>query len=177
MLNIIEGDLISLASQGAFDVILHGCNCYDMDTGVAGAIIQAYPSALLAHQQSGPRGDTSRFGGYSHTVVKSETGAPLVILNGYTQKMYGKLHQNFDYQNLRNVCEQVLNRLGGRQLRFGMPLIGVGRGKAEPNKVLDILNEMFANENVTIVVQIEQNRRNHPQLITLIKKIRQGTPL
>lgn len=170
-MNIIEGDLIALAQQGQFDVIMHGCNCYDMDTGVAGAVIKAYPEALIAHQQSGERGDTTRYGGYSHAVVRGKF-TPLVILNGYTQKMYGKYHKNFDYKALENVCARALHRLGGRQLRFGLPLIGVGRGKAEPDKVLALLERMFEDENLTIVLHLEHNRRNHPQVVELVNKLR-----
>ncbi len=35
-LNIINGDLIDLAKNGNFDVIIHGCNCFrTMGVGIA----------------------------------------------------------------------------------------------------------------------------------------------
>ena len=36
MINYVDGDLIKLAKQGRFDVIVHGCNCFcQMGAGIA----------------------------------------------------------------------------------------------------------------------------------------------
>ncbi len=45
-MKIIKGDLIKLALDGKFDVIIHGCNCYcTMGAGFAKAIQAEFPEA------------------------------------------------------------------------------------------------------------------------------------
>ena len=35
-MNIVKGDLIKSAKEGQFDVIIHGCNCFNtMGAGIA----------------------------------------------------------------------------------------------------------------------------------------------
>lgn len=46
-MNQITGDLLDLAEQGHFDVILHGCNCQcTMGAGIALAIKRRFPEAV-----------------------------------------------------------------------------------------------------------------------------------
>lgn len=50
-LNIINDDLIDLAKNGNFDVIIHGCNCFcTMCAGIAKVIKQEFPEAYLPDQ-------------------------------------------------------------------------------------------------------------------------------
>ena len=43
MINYIDGDLIKLAKQGKFDVIVHGCNCFStMKSGIAPQMAEAF---------------------------------------------------------------------------------------------------------------------------------------
>lgn len=49
MLKIMHGDLIKLALTGDFDVIVHGCNCFNtMGAGIAKTIKQTFPEAYQA---------------------------------------------------------------------------------------------------------------------------------
>ena len=45
-MKIIEGDLIQLALDGEFDLIIHGCNCFcSMGAGIAKSIREIFPEA------------------------------------------------------------------------------------------------------------------------------------
>lgn len=48
-MNVIKGDLIKLALDGRFDVIVHGCNCQcAMGAGIAKSIKETFPEAYKA---------------------------------------------------------------------------------------------------------------------------------
>ena len=48
-MKIIQGDLVAMAQQGQFDVIVHGCNCFcAMGAGIAKSIRRAFPQAYEA---------------------------------------------------------------------------------------------------------------------------------
>ncbi len=170
---LIQGDLVQLASDGHFDVILHGCNCqHAMGSGVAKALATRFPDILAADRQT-RKDDPSKLGTYSHAVVRLASGAPLVILNGYTQRYYGKMHYQgaaFDMDALHRLCDAVLHRLGGRGLRFGYPLLGGDRGKADPYAVLQLLNSRFSGETHTLVYQQEPGRKTPLCLLPRLKR-------
>ena len=43
MINYVDGDLIKLAKEGNFDVIVHGCNCFcQMGAGIAPQMAEAF---------------------------------------------------------------------------------------------------------------------------------------
>ena len=47
-MNTIKGDLIDLAIEGKFDLIVHGCNCFNtMGKGIAKSIRQNFPARRL----------------------------------------------------------------------------------------------------------------------------------
>ena len=57
-MNVVTGDLLRLALDGRFDVIVHGCNCQcAMGKGIALSIKQQFPEAYDAdlHTQKGDR--------------------------------------------------------------------------------------------------------------------------
>ena len=66
----MTGDLIALAREGRFDVIVHGCNCFrDMGAGIAKAIAAACPQALVADRATA-KGDRSKLGTISTAEVR-----------------------------------------------------------------------------------------------------------
>ena len=49
----IKGDLIALAIQGEFDLIIHGCNCFcTMGAGISKTIKSKFPNAYLADKET-----------------------------------------------------------------------------------------------------------------------------
>ena len=80
----VEGDLLKLAGQGHFDVIVHGCNCFcTMGAGIAKSIRDQFPAAYEADLAT-PKGDRDKLGTYS--VAKVIVGEhSFDVVNAYTQ--------------------------------------------------------------------------------------------
>ena len=65
MMKTIKGDLIKLAEEGKFDVIIHGCNCFHaMGGGIAKQLADKYPQVEEVDRQT-TFGDRNKLGSYS----------------------------------------------------------------------------------------------------------------
>lgn len=61
-MKVMHGDLLQLALEGAFDVIVHGCNCQCvMGKGIALSIKEQFPEAHAADCAT-PKGDPAKLG-------------------------------------------------------------------------------------------------------------------
>jgi O-acetyl-ADP-ribose deacetylase (regulator of RNase III) len=138
MLNIIKGDLLALGKDNTFDIILHGCNCFNMmGGGIAYQIQQEFPDAQLADDET-VRGDQGKLGSY--TIGMS---GRLVILNCYTQ--YGISREGrdvFEYNAFERVLDKIAYRFG--QWRIGLPLIGMGLAGGDAERIIPMI-ETFAH--------------------------------
>lgn len=75
----IEGDLLKLANQEFFDVIIHGCNCYcAMGSGIAKAIRDQYLAASEADLAT-DKGSCDKLGTYSSADVSDDLHAATVL--------------------------------------------------------------------------------------------------
>jgi O-acetyl-ADP-ribose deacetylase (regulator of RNase III) len=126
-----KGNLIDLAVDGEFDVIVHGCNCQNtMGSGIAREIRERFPEAYradrLMYAQTG--GGRHMLGNYSEVSVSEPfIGArqSFVIVNAYTQVGYlprGKDH--FEYKSFDLILQKLLYYYGDK--RIGFPFIGMG---------------------------------------------------
>jgi O-acetyl-ADP-ribose deacetylase (regulator of RNase III) len=136
----VKGDLIALAKEGKFDIIVQGCNCFNvMGAGIARQIKDEFPDAWLADQQT-LKGDKNKLGHYTIGM-----GGRLVIINAYTQ--YNTATQAgedvFDY----HACYQVLNKLSERfgKWRIGLPMIGMGLAGGDPVRIMAMLENFAAS--------------------------------
>src|SRR5213082_1580462 len=88
----IEGDLIALAEQGLFDVILHGCNCMNkMGKGLTLQMKQRFGCDTFPLEQPEYRGDINKLGNIdADTFFIGKEKDILVVLNCYTQYDYAK---------------------------------------------------------------------------------------
>ena len=90
-MKIIEGDLIKLAIEGEFDVIIHGCNCFgSMGAGIAKSIKNTFPEAYVADLKT-ELGSRDKLGSISYvTVQRGENEITIVgrLLNNLV-KSYG----------------------------------------------------------------------------------------
>lgn len=143
-----QGDLILLAQKGYFDVIVHGCNCFNtMGAGIAKAIRDNFPASFIADQQTA-RGDKSKLG----TITIAETDIAegrLTIVNGYTQYAYGRNGQKVDYEALRQVFKRVKEVFSGQ--RIGYPAIGAGLAGGDWQTIARIIDEELNGEDHTYV--------------------------
>ena len=144
----VRGDLIKLALEGVFDVIVHGCNCQCvMGKGIALAIKQQFPQAYAADQAT-IRGSREKLG----TISKAEIelgDRRLIVINGYTQFDYRGSGVKADYDAIRSVMRLVRRDFSG--LRIGYPKIGAGLAGGDWNRISAIIDEELAGEDHTLV--------------------------
>jgi O-acetyl-ADP-ribose deacetylase (regulator of RNase III) len=136
-MKIINGDLIELGKNNEFDIILHGCNCYNvMGAGIAAQIAQQFPDAQMADNET-LRGDAGKLGTY--TIGMS---GRLVILNCYTQFGISSTGNDvFEYTAFERVLDKIAHRFG--KWRIGLPLIGMGLAGGDEGRIVPMI-ERFA---------------------------------
>lgn len=140
-----EGNLITLAQNGEFDVIVHGCNCFcTMGAGIAKAIKSAYPEAYRADKAT-PRGDRSKLGTISFVTIKS-----LTIVNAYTQYDWRGKKPLANYKAIKSVFKKIKQKFPGK--RIGYPLIGAGLAGGDWNTISNIIDEELNGEDHTAVI-------------------------
>lgn len=142
----IYGNLITLAKEGEFDVIAHGCNCKkNMGKGIAVEVKKKFPQAYVVDQNfSASLGDISFTEDYEECIV----------VNAYTQVYPGKSKYNNDtetkrYDAIRESMKKINERYADKHI--GLPLIGAGLAGLKWQKVKKILKEELVNMDVTIV--------------------------
>jgi O-acetyl-ADP-ribose deacetylase (regulator of RNase III) len=142
------GNIIDMAEQGTFDVIVHGCNCHNtMGSGIAAEIRKRYPGAyeadcLATKQWPNP---VAKLGNFS-TYATSGIGNPFVIVNAYTQLDYNKKDEEFidrfEYESFYLILKK-LEVLG--PVNFGFPYIGMGLAGGDRSRIIKMLED-FADK-------------------------------
>lgn len=129
-MRVIKGDLVKLAAAGRFNVIVHGCNCFNtMGAGVALQIANRFPEARYVDSITN-YGDRRKLGTASIATVRGDVEDALIIVNGYTQ--YGTASASgervVDYQAVYNVFAYTVYNLAciAPKMRIGIPMIGAG---------------------------------------------------
>ena len=148
VMKVVQGDLIQLALDGAFDVIVHGCNCQcSMGAGIALAIKRVFPEAFEADKAT-RKGDAGKLGSISFAELERD-GHRLVVVNGYTQDHWRGRGVNVDYQALREVFRTVAEQFPGQ--RIGFPKIGAGLAGGDWARISNIIEQELAGEDHTFV--------------------------
>lgn len=148
----VKGDLIKLALDGKFDVIVHGCNCFcTMGKGIAVGIKKEFPTAYKADQET-VKGDKSKLG----TITHAER-AGVVAVNAYTQYKYWEKgtpkKRHVDYDAIRSCFKRIVEKWGGEGsvTKFGIPLIGAGLAGGDWEIISKIIEEETHGEDITLV--------------------------
>lgn len=152
-----SGDLIALALQGEFDVIIHGCNCFNkMGAGFARDVRIHFPEAYAADLKT-KYGDPNKLGtiSFAKVVRAAKQGdvnfiGSFFVVNAYTQFNYGAMHHEFDYNALRNAFKAVKKEFTG--LRIGYPMIGSGLGKGDWSMISRVIDEELDGEDHTVII-------------------------
>jgi O-acetyl-ADP-ribose deacetylase (regulator of RNase III) len=158
MLIKTEGDLLALAEAGKFNVIVHGCNCFNtMGAGIARAIRLHYPEAYAADMKT-KSGDKNKLGMYTH----AKTVYGFTVVNAYTQYNISPDGSDvFDY----NAFEKVLTDLfidietNNVPVDIGFPYIGCGLAGGDEERIVAMIED-FA---------FELSRSDTPATVTLVK--------
>lgn len=146
-MKVVRGDLISLALDGRFDVIVHGCNCFcSMGAGIAKTIREVFPEAFAVDLQT-ESGARAKLGAFSSVTVE-RNGHTITIVNGYTQ-YHGGGPNTADYDAIRSVMRRVRTSFAGRTI--GYPRIGAGIAGGDWNVISAIIRDELQGEDHTLV--------------------------
>lgn len=145
----ISGNLITLAKEGKFDIIVHGCNCFNtMGSGIAREIKENFPIAWEADQAT-KKGARSKLGTYTFAMYDP------IVINAYTQYDYGRDGKDrFEYEAFETILENL--RLRWPNAHFGFPAIGQGLAGGNKIRIVDMLKDFdrkicFYGGSVTLV--------------------------
>jgi len=159
-MKIIKGNLIDLAEDGEFNIIVQGCNCFNtMGSGIAKEIRERYPAAYEADCQT-IKGDRSKLGTYSLML-----GKRFNIVNAYTQYDYNNYRDaptdKFEYSAFSRILQTLAIEYPG--CRFGFPEIGCnlagGDKKVIYTMLIDFSVEVRKNLGTVTLVQFDGSRR------------------
>lgn len=147
-MNIVKGDLIRMAEEGRFDVIIHGCNCFcAMGNGIAKTVRDRLPEAYAADRKT-KKGDRNKLGTYSSaTIVRGDIS--FVVINAYTQFDFWTKGVKADYEAIDAVMKKVKADFPGKTI--GYPLIGAGLARGDWSRISQIINDALAGEDHTLV--------------------------
>lgn len=156
-MEIMKGDLIQLAKDGRFDIIIHGCNCFNtMNTGLSSQIKQHFPEAFEV-DCSTVIGDHNKLGYFSQSLwIGPEVAddiAPhvLTIYNAYVAyELNASNESEIDYDALMMSLRTISSHLDLKD-RIGVPLLGCGSSGGRPARVLDIIENALIDYDVTVV--------------------------
>lgn len=147
-MKIVEGDLIQMAAEGEFDVIVHGCNCQcQMGKGIALTIKKQFPEAYQA-DCSTEKGSWEKLGSFSQVKVKTGDNE-FTIVNAYTQFHWRGNGVKADYDAIKRVFSSLKVEFSGK--RIGYPLIGAGLAGGNWEVISQIINSALEGENHTLV--------------------------
>lgn len=142
----IKGDLIALAKDGKFDVIVHGSNCFcTMGAGIAKSIKQNFPQAYQADMRT-RKGDKKKLGTCTYATIVPFN---LIVINAYTQYDYRGRGVKVDYDAVRKCMKWIVEHFP--RDRIGLPKIGTGLAGGDWKKIQQIIEEEMSECDVTVV--------------------------
>ncbi len=166
MYNEVDGNLITLAKQGAFDVITHGCNCFsNMKSGIAPQMALAFGvnnplNYDLEHPDTA--GDINKLGqiqfrkiliSHSGLIIRAwdenANGHFLYVGNSYTQYSPNVSLKPLDYEALTLCMRKINNNFKG--LHVGLPRIGAGLAGGDWDRIKTIIQNELNKCDVSIV--------------------------
>lgn len=171
MLKHAKGNLLDMAENGDFDIIVQGCNCHNtMGSGIAREIRERYPQAYEADCET-VAGDKTKLGTFTHShatssapIKKDEHDRPILlahnveatthsfyIVNAYTQYNFMPRDvDHFEYEAFQNILnklydDSVENFPPNITVNFGFPYIGMGLAGGDKTRIIPMI-EGFADK-------------------------------
>lgn len=165
----IKGDLIDLALSGAFDVIVHGCNCFcKQNAGIAKQMVETFNTNLFNLENNGIPGEYDKLGNiewklrlvdYDKKVWESNaigilkstnrTFFSLIVVNAYTQYEWNSKTKPFDYEAFTMCLKKINHKFKDKTI--GMPKIGSGLAGGNWNIIKELIQKYLPDCYVTIV--------------------------
>jgi|SRR6478609_4487349 len=153
----VQGNLITMALEGQFEVITHGCNCMcAMGAGIAPQMAAEFGCDHFDLEQKEFIGDMHKLGDIDYELVNiEERVTPLYVVNSYTQYAPGwnPIHKKripLDYSALR-LCMMKINHIF-KGKAIGLPQIGAGLAGGNWNYIKRIIRSELKDMDVTVVI-------------------------
>lgn len=151
----IEGNLITLAKEGMFDVIAHGCNCFcKMGRGIAPQMAEAFgcgPGRGLYKLEGAIHiGDINKLGQIEYKPINIGPGETVIVVNAYTQYHWDTQTKPFDYEAFI-ICVRKMNKLF-KGLDIGLPQIGSHLAGGDWEVIKKIIKKELKDCKVTVVI-------------------------
>lgn len=155
----VIGNLIEMADQGNFDVIVHGCNCFNtMGAGIAAAIRNRWPAAYEADLQT-KKGSRQKLGTYTFSTVCDDKAVKCYdIINAYTQFTYWDVDDMLSYDAIGSVFNDLKDEYG-LNAKIGIPLIGAGLARGDWNYIEEIIDEIGFTNLTCVVFNLDEAKR------------------
>lgn len=164
----VQGNLITLALEGKFDVIAHGCNCLsNMGAGLAPHMAKTFGCDKFPLENKGA--DINKLGciDYRTFVISKhciwdsaldenvKEDPLLTVVNAYTQYRYGRNHKDgdklpVDYEAITLCMRKMNNVFRGKHI--GLPKIGAGLAGGDWNRIKRIIQTELKDCKVTVVI-------------------------
>lgn len=141
MLKHTKGNLLDLAQQGEFNIIMHGCNCFNtMGSGIAKEVRERFPQAAMADAMT-TQGDRNKLGTISVAGFKNVKDEDFLIVNAYTQYSTSKQGEDvFEYEAFQRILDAFVTD-AGPGVRIGLPYIGMGLAGGDKVKIMAMLED------------------------------------
>lgn len=145
------GDLLQLALDGEYDLIIQGCNCMcQMGKGIALSIKKLWPEAYEADCKT-LKGDANKLGTYTYAQIGN-----LTICNAYTQYDWwqpGLPKQLADLEAIKDALTAIKSDWSGKKMAY--PKIGAGLAGGNWDEIYPIILEALDGEDQTLILQPE----------------------
>lgn len=147
----IEGDIFTMAKEGVFDIIAHGCNCFcTMGSGIAVPMKDEFGVDTYPMEGDEHKGNYNKLG---QIEARLDSRLQMYVVNCYTQYDYNRKADpeavHLDYEALA-MCLKKLNHYY-KGLHIGLPLIGCGRAGGNWSRVKSLFQNYLTDMNVTVV--------------------------
>jgi O-acetyl-ADP-ribose deacetylase (regulator of RNase III) len=162
MFKTIHGNLITLAEQGEFDIIIHGANCFHcMGGGIAKQLADKYPEVARADKQT-QYGDRNKLG-TSTTCIVNTRERQFIVENVYTQYYWSQGKDVFEYDSFQKFLDETKKYFefgwmgfNDEKAKLGFPQIGAGLAGGDWSRISKMI-EKFAEDvsefaDVTVVI-------------------------
>jgi O-acetyl-ADP-ribose deacetylase (regulator of RNase III) len=161
MYNEINGNLISLALAGEFDVIAHGCNCFcTMGAGLAILMKEQFGCNMFPLEDNRYKGNINKLGQIDWDIfpvvgLGTFKKKPLFIVNAYTQYHYGSTEITttdlpLNYSALTLCMKKINYTFKGKHV--GLPKIGSSLAGGNWEVIKQIIKQELKDCDVTVVI-------------------------
>ena len=164
----VEGNLITMAQSGSFDVIAHGCNSFcTQRSGLAPQMVTAFQTDKFPMEDYIYKGDINKLGqidfqnlyqdwgkwhlgGCDVDTVFGDNVSHIIVVNAYTQYHYGAQLKPFDYEAF-TLCMRKINHTF-KGMHIGLPQIGAGLAGGTWSVIKSIIQKELKDCQVTVVI-------------------------